>query len=254
MTDSVLLGVPTGWHLSADWQANFMARIGEPRTFELSLHWARSNTKACAYSELFDKAYGDNVHLLLWETNIIPEITLEQFVRRAMQFNCVMTPGRFTDGAIGADPVFHDGTDVQLPYGTELGMENADPKEEFLPFECRWGATHMVWFSREVVKALVEKGRRFMWAKKDARLDHDMPIYCYDGDTFPKHLDPKVAGPDAGNPHRRLAIEQSLYSNIRSLGFGVWADPRLYTSNLRLGGRYPSLRLKDRAQVEKVTQ
>jgi len=236
-TQKVLLGVPTGWHLSADWQASFMAWIGTPRLFELALHWARSNTKCCAYSELVDKAKEiDADYLWIYETNILHEVPIQKVYERISQFHCVFSPGRFTDGTYGLTPCFiEDNPDYH-----DLPVDRTNGHEEFLPIESRWGCTHFVSLDRKAYRAL---DARFLWTKANAKVDHDMPIYCYDGDTRPDHPDPYVAGSWDGNPHRRLAIEQSLFSNVRAHGVGVWAEPQLYTTNLRLGGYYQSFRL-----------
>jgi hypothetical protein len=240
VTRSILIGIPTGWNINAVWQANLMSWVGQQRTEEIALHFEPSNTKACSYSRLIDLAIeGGHDGLLLWETNVIWEVPLQFVLERTRTFHCSFTPGRFQDDSIGSDAIFYEDTST-LP-SEDIG----DGKRELMPYECRWGATHATWIDRETLKRLEV---RFTWAKKDSKLDHDMPIYCYDGDLWPDHPDELVRhyGPQ-GNPNgeRRLSIEQSLYSNIRAQGVGVWADPQLKTVNLRLGGAYRSLRLED---------
>lgn len=238
MTKSFLIGVPTGWHLNSLWQANFMQWIGGKRTDGIAMHFEPSNTKACSYSRLIDLAKdGDYDGLLIWETNVIWEVPLDFVLKRVQHFDCVFTPGRFVDDSIGADAIFH-------PDAKSLPSEDVGNGErELSPFECRWGCTHAVYLSQ---LALNKLEMRFMWTEKDARVDHDMPIYCFDGDTWPDHPDPLVRKyRETGNEVRRLSIEQSLYSNLRAHGIGVWADPQLKTINLRLGGAYRSLRLED---------
>lgn len=236
----ILVGIPTGWHLNALWQANLMQWIGGDRIDEIALHFEPSNTKACAYSRLIDLAReGDYDNLLLWETNILIEQPINFVLKRIQQFHCVLTPGRFIDNSIGADAIFHQDT-------SSLPSEVIDDKgtRELAPFEVRFGCTHLCAFDRDVIRAITATPR-FTWALKDTKVDHDMPIYCYDGDTWPGHPDPEISKPDAGNPIRRLSIEQSLFSNVRAHDFGVWADPQLKTVNLRLGGSYKSLRLDE---------
>jgi hypothetical protein len=251
----VLIGVPTGWHMSALWQANHMQKLGEQRTDEIAIHYEPSNTKACSYSNLILKAYeGGFSHLVLWETNVIIEVALQTLLKRLEQFHCVMSPGVFQDFTIGCEPVFlDDSRDAIHEYPSELyHTEDGQSFREFSPIEIRWGCTHLVGMDEAVIRKLVKEGQRFIWAKKSTKLDHDMPIYCYDGDTMPDHPDPHVRQDEEPiNPARRLAIEQSLYSNIRALGFGVWADPVLWTTNVRLGGSFPSFRYSNYVQEEK---
>ena len=237
---SVLLGIPTGWHVYEAWLRHYRQWCSGQRVFELVDYWAPSNTKAAAYSELVDKAReGRFDYLWLLETNIYMEAPIQKVFERANQFHCVFSPGRFTDDTLGCNPLFlGDGqTAHDLPVD-----KTAEGEPEFLPIESRWGCTHFVSMDRHTYQSL---GTRFMWALKDNKLDHDMPIYCYDGDTWPDHPDPFVGAPDAGNPVRRLAIEQSLFSNVRAQGIGVWADPQLYSTNMRLGSYYRSMRYKD---------
>ena len=246
-----LVAIPTGWSLNSVWQIRIDQWMNEPRTSELEKLWEPSNTKAVSYSNIVDKAReGRYDYLVLLETNILPEISFQNLIYRARQFDCAFSPGRVEDRTVGADPIFSETADVRsLPVETVSrrvvdhdGIPTEESVEELMPFECHWGCTHLVVLSR---KALQSFTPRFTWAKQDAKLDRDIPIYAYDGDTMPDHPEDYVKRPDQGNPVRRLSIEQSFFSNLRAAGIGVWADPRLYSTNLRLGGAYRSLRLAD---------
>jgi hypothetical protein len=249
VTRKIAIGVPVGWFLNTIWQGSFEQWYNGPHTDELVFMREPSNTKAVSYSNLIRQTYEHDLDgLLLLETNILNEMPVETVLQRTKQFHAMLTPGRFQDETIGCEPVFLDDSRAAAhDYPTEeYTLANGEPYREFSPIEVRWGCTHFVWMDRVVISALVHRGQRFMWAKKSTKLDHDMPIYCYDGDTFPDHPDPVVRqDKEPINPSRRLAIEQSLYSNIRQLGFGVWADPIIHTTNLRLGGAYRSLRYED---------
>jgi hypothetical protein len=83
--------------------------------------------------------------------------------------------------------------------------------------------------SREVLHALAP---RFSWPLKSKEGTRETVVYCFDGD----HVGDQW-----------LDLPQSLFENVRSHGFGVWADPALKTQNMRLTG-YPSYRLEEAAR------
>jgi len=242
----IVIGIPTGWHLAYQWVAWWLDWSSGPHPgSEVAVLFEASNTKACAYSNIIESAKADRdlTHLVILETNHVLQVPIDRFVRRIQQFHCALSPTRFTDNSIGTDAIFHEDTST-LPTEDVERQEGLNNGRELAPWECRFGATGVVSMDRAVVHSLKP---RFTWEIKSRSkvLTRDLLVYCYDGDTWPDHPDPEISKPDAGNPVRRLAIEQSLYSSVRAGGFGVWADPQLYSVNLRLGGSYPSLRLGD---------
>jgi len=203
---TVLLGIPLGQTLSAEWVMWHHQWIQEQRTYELVMCWGFSNTKSLAYSALIDAAKTTHAdRLIILETNHTSELSTQALYDQTFPYDCVFSPQRYRykDGSIKvhADPV---------------GWKDGDafpPTDR--PFKCRGGGSGLISLSAKVFNALKP---RYIWPIGD--VDH--PIYAYDGDvTF---------------EGKREDLPFSLFANVRSCGFDVWADPCLKTVNWRREG------------------
>jgi hypothetical protein len=206
MTKLVLLGIPLGPTLSAEWVMWHHQWLQAQRTFEMVMCWGFSNTKSLAYSAIIDSA--KTVHadrLFILETNHTCELSAQQLYERCELFDCSFSPQRYRykNGSIKvhADPVWWKEGDAFPPVDAA--------------FKCRGGGSGLVNLSKKVIEALKP---RYYWPIDD--VDH--PIYAYDGDLSFENI--------------REDLPFSLFANVRSLGFDVFADPLVKTVNWRREG------------------